>query len=50
MPLAAEHKQYSGVIHGGVVAALADTIAGFAAYGILASTLPSSILVNSIPR
>jgi uncharacterized protein (TIGR00369 family) len=34
MPLAAEHKQYSGVIHVGVVAALADTIAGFAAYTV----------------
>ncbi|MCC8199895.1 MAG: PaaI family thioesterase [Tannerellaceae bacterium] len=32
MPLKEEHKQYSGVSHGGVLAALADTIAGFAAY------------------
>lgn len=32
MPLHSEQKQYSGVIHGGVLAALADTIAGFAAY------------------
>ena len=27
-----EQRQYSGVTHGGVLAALADTIAGFAAY------------------
>ncbi|MCD7978880.1 MAG: PaaI family thioesterase [Tannerellaceae bacterium] len=32
MQLKDEHKQYSGVSHGGVLAALADTIAGFAAY------------------
>lgn len=32
MPLSAEQKQYSGVIHGGILASLADTIAGFAAY------------------
>ena len=32
MPLHDEQRQYSGVIHGGVLAALADTIAGFAAY------------------
>ncbi|MDH6358864.1 PaaI family thioesterase [Parabacteroides sp. PF5-9] len=32
MPLQEEQKQYSGVSHGGVLAALADTIAGFAAY------------------
>lgn len=32
MPLTDEQKQYSGVSHGGVLAALADTIAGFAAY------------------
>ena len=35
MPLKDEHRQYSGVIHGGVLAALADTIAGFAAYTML---------------
>lgn len=35
MPLLDEHRQYSGVIHGGVLAALADTIAGFAAYTML---------------
>lgn len=32
MPLTEEQKQYSGVSHGGVIAALADTIAGFATY------------------
>lgn len=32
MPLQDEQKQYSGVSHGGVLAALADTIAGYAAY------------------
>ena len=32
MPLHDEQRQYSGVIRGGVLAALADTIAGFAAY------------------
>lgn len=32
MPLFDEQRQYSGVIHGGVLAALADTIAGFATY------------------
>ncbi len=32
MPLKDEQKQYSGVSHGGVLAALADTIAGYAAY------------------
>ena len=32
MPLHDEQRQYRGVIHGGVLAALADTIAGFAAY------------------
>lgn len=32
MPLTSEQKQYSGVSHGGVLAALADTIAGYAAY------------------
>ena len=32
MPLTDEQKQYSGVSHGGVLAAFADTIAGFAAY------------------
>lgn len=32
MPLTDEQKQYSGVVHGGVSAALADTVAGFAAY------------------
>ena len=30
MPLHDEQRQYSGVTHGGVLAALADTIAGFA--------------------
>lgn len=35
MPLHDEQRQYSGVIHGGVLAALADTIAGFAAYTML---------------
>jgi uncharacterized protein (TIGR00369 family) len=32
MPLTDEQKQYSGISHGGVLAALADTIAGYAAY------------------
>ncbi|MDR1200556.1 MAG: PaaI family thioesterase [Tannerellaceae bacterium] len=32
MPLTDEQKQYSGVSHGGVLAALGDTIAGLAAY------------------
>lgn len=32
MTLRPEFKQYSGVIHGGVLASLADTIAGFAAF------------------
>lgn len=32
MPLSDEQRQYSGVIHGGVLAAVADTVAGFAAY------------------
>lgn len=32
MPLYDVQKQYSGVVHGGVLASLADTIAGFAAY------------------
>lgn len=32
MVLRPEFKQYSGVIHGGILASLADTIAGFAAY------------------
>jgi uncharacterized protein (TIGR00369 family) len=34
MPLTDEQKQYSGVSHGGVLAALADTIAGYAAYTV----------------
>lgn len=32
MSLRDEQRQYSGVTHGGVLAALADTIAGYAAY------------------
>lgn len=32
MPLRDEHRQYSGVVHGGIHASLADTVAGFAAY------------------
>ena len=32
MPLTDDQKQYSGVSHGGVLAAFADTIAGLAAY------------------
>jgi len=32
MPLFDHQRQYSGVVHGGVLSALADTIAGFAAY------------------
>jgi len=34
MPLFDEQRQYSGVIHGGVLAALADTIAGFVTYTV----------------
>lgn len=34
MSLKPEFKQYSGVIHGGILASLADTIAGFAAYTV----------------
>ena len=32
MPLRDEERQYSGVVHGGIHASLADTVAGFAAY------------------
>ncbi len=32
MPLKPEQRQYSGVVHGGILAALGDTVAGFAAY------------------
>ncbi len=32
MPLHEVQRQYSGVVHGGVLASLADTVAGFAAY------------------
>lgn len=32
MPLYEHQRQYSGVIHGGISAAVADTVAGFAAY------------------
>lgn len=38
MPLTDKLKQYSGVTHGGILAAFADTIAGCAAY--------TKILVN----
>ncbi len=34
MQLKAEQRQYSGVIHGGVLAAVADTVAGYAAYTV----------------
>lgn len=34
MPLFDEQRQYSGVVHGGVLAALADTIAGFVTYTV----------------
>lgn len=34
MRLKDEQKQYSGIVHGGVLAAVADTIAGFAAYTV----------------
>ncbi len=34
MPLREEQRQYCGVTHGGVLAALADTVAGFAAYTV----------------
>lgn len=32
MPLFDHQRQYSGVVHGGVLASLADTVAGFATY------------------
>ncbi|MDH8701303.1 uncharacterized protein (TIGR00369 family) [Dysgonomonadaceae bacterium PH5-43] len=32
MPLFEHQRQYSGVIHGGILAAVGDTVAGFAAY------------------
>lgn len=32
MKLRDEQKQYSGVIHGGIIASIADTVAGVAAY------------------
>lgn len=34
MPLKEEQRQYSGVVHGGILAAVADTVAGFAAYTV----------------
>jgi len=34
MPLRSEEKQYSGTVHGGVLATIADTIAGYAAYTV----------------
>lgn len=34
MPLRYEEKQYSGTVHGGVLASIADTIAGYAAYTV----------------
>ncbi|MDD4636541.1 MAG: PaaI family thioesterase [Bacteroidales bacterium] len=34
MPLRSEEKQYSGTVHGGVLASIADTIAGYAAYTV----------------
>lgn len=37
MPLFEEQRQYSGVIHGGILAALADTVAGFASYTVTPS-------------
>ena len=40
MPLKPEPRQYSGVVHGGGVAAFADTVAGFAAYTM---TLPTGM-------
>ncbi len=37
MPLKPEQRQYSGVVHGGILAAFADTVAGFAAYTVTPS-------------
>ncbi|MDD2438222.1 MAG: PaaI family thioesterase [Massilibacteroides sp.] len=37
MSLRPEFRQYSGVIHGGILASFADTIAGFAAYTLTPS-------------
>jgi uncharacterized protein (TIGR00369 family) len=36
MPLRSEEKQYSGTVHVGVLASLADTIAGYAAFTVTA--------------
>lgn len=35
MPIAKEHLQYRGVVHGGVIASLADTMTGFAAHTMI---------------
>lgn len=35
MPVRQEHKQQKGLIHGGVIATVADIVAGFAAYTVV---------------
>ncbi len=35
MPIRQEHKQQKGLVHGGVIATLADIVAGFAAYTVV---------------
>ncbi len=35
MPIAQQHLQQAGLVHGGVIATLADIVAGFAAYSLV---------------